>query len=97
MHQVRFETPVTIWNTVYLDAAIEQLRTDGYPVGGEDVARLSPYVRAHINVHGHYSFQLPTSTGDARCATPTTPTRRTDPACPCTTAADREFVIEIDP
>lgn len=54
---------ITLWNTVYLDAAIEQLRTDGYPVRGEDVARLSPYVRAHINVHGHYSFQLPDLNG----------------------------------
>ena len=25
----------------------------------EDVARLSPFVREHLNVHGHYSFLLP--------------------------------------
>jgi hypothetical protein len=24
-----------------------------------DVARLSPYMRRHINFHGHYSFALP--------------------------------------
>jgi hypothetical protein len=31
-------------------------RDHGYEVRDEDVARLSPYMRAHINVHGHYSF-----------------------------------------
>ncbi|MGH9011390.1 MAG: Tn3 family transposase [Acidimicrobiia bacterium] len=49
---------VTFWNTVYLDAALNKLRADGYSLRPEDVARLSPYVRRHINVHGHYSFRL---------------------------------------
>lgn len=46
----------------YLDHAIEQLRADGYPVLDADVARLSPYMRRHINFHGHYSF-APTNLG----------------------------------
>ncbi|WP_279433396.1 Tn3 family transposase [Micromonospora sp. KC606] len=50
---------ITLWNTVYLDTAIKQLRATGYPILDADVARLSPYLRKHINVHGHYSFQLP--------------------------------------
>jgi TnpA family transposase len=50
---------VTLWNTVYLDRALSELRAQGYPVLDEDVARLSAYVRRHINVHGHYSFRLP--------------------------------------
>jgi len=50
---------VTLWNTVYLDRALTELRTQGYPVLDEDVARLSAYTRRHINVHGHYSFRLP--------------------------------------
>ncbi|MEU7898602.1 Tn3 family transposase [Nonomuraea sp. NPDC049152] len=50
---------VTLWNTVYLDRALDVLRAQDYPVLDEDVARLSAYVRKHINVHGHYSFQLP--------------------------------------
>ncbi len=50
---------ITLWNTMYLDAALARLRASGYPVGEEDVARLSAYVRRHLNVHGHYSFQLP--------------------------------------
>ena len=32
----------------------------------EDVVRLSPYVRRHLNVHGHYSFQLPDLVGTRR-------------------------------
>ena len=53
---------ITLWNTVYLDAIIKQLRADGYPVDDQDVARLSPYVRRHINVHGHYAFHPRTAT-----------------------------------
>jgi Tn3 transposase DDE domain len=43
---------ITLWNTVYLDHALEQLRATGYPVLDADVARLSPYMRRHINFHG---------------------------------------------
>jgi TnpA family transposase len=57
----------TLWNTVYLDAVLARLRADGYPVRDEDIARLSPYMRRHINVQGHYTFQLP-DLGDARRA-----------------------------
>ena len=35
----------------------------GFDVRGEDVARLSPSVRHHINVTGRYSFQLPEMPG----------------------------------
>lgn len=50
---------ITLWNTVYLDRALAELREQGYPVLDEDVARLSAYLRKHINVHVHYSFRLP--------------------------------------
>ncbi|MEV0395305.1 Tn3 family transposase [Polymorphospora rubra] len=56
----------TLWNTVYLDTAIKQLRASGYPVLDADVARLSPYLRKHINVHGQYSFKLPELGGARR-------------------------------
>jgi len=45
-----------LWNTVYLDRILQRLRDCGFEVRDEDVARLSPYMFAHINVHGHYSF-----------------------------------------
>lgn len=57
---------VTLWNTVYLDHALTALREQGYPILDTDVARLSAYVRKHINVHGHYSFQLPDLAGGRR-------------------------------
>ncbi len=52
-------TCVVLWNTVYIDTALQQLRAQGYPIKDEDVARLSPFMRKHINVHGKYSFALP--------------------------------------
>jgi hypothetical protein len=30
-----------------------------YPLREEDAARLSPFVRKHLGVHGTYSFALP--------------------------------------
>lgn len=48
---------VTLWNTAYLDRALGELQSQGYPVLDADVTRLSAYARRHIN--GHYSFRLP--------------------------------------
>jgi hypothetical protein len=45
-----------LWNTRYLDAAVEQLRANGAPVREEDVARLSPLRHAHLNCLGRYAF-----------------------------------------
>lgn len=54
---------VVLWNTSYINAALEQRRAQGVPVLNEDIARLSPFVRHHLNVHGKYSFLLPESAG----------------------------------
>ncbi|MEV4477885.1 hypothetical protein [Nonomuraea sp. NPDC049504] len=40
------------------DQALARLRA-GYPLAEEDVARLSPFGRRHINVIGTYTFALP--------------------------------------
>ena len=50
---------VVLWTTVYLNAAITQLKAQGYPVREEDAARLCPFVRKHLGVHGTYSFAPP--------------------------------------
>jgi hypothetical protein len=50
---------LVLFNTRYMDAAVNKLRADGFDVRDEDVARLSPFVRHHIKVLGRYSFQLP--------------------------------------
>ena len=50
---------VVLWNTIYMDAALNHLRAEGFDVRGEDVARLSPLGFEHINMLGRYAFTLP--------------------------------------
>jgi hypothetical protein len=44
-----------------MDAALAQLRIEGFPVRDEDVARLTPLGHEHINMLGRYAFTLPES------------------------------------
>ncbi|GGV00538.1 transposase [Streptomyces albospinus] len=53
-------------NPRYMDAAVTQLRADGFDVRDQDVARLAPFVRHHVNLLGRYSFQLPELPGGLR-------------------------------
>ena len=51
---------IVLWNTIYIDAALGQLRREGFPVHDEDVARLSPFIHErHINLLGRYSLAVP--------------------------------------
>lgn len=50
---------IVLWNTIYMEAVLNQLRSEGYLVGEADVARLSPLVHEHINMLGRYSFAMP--------------------------------------
>lgn len=50
---------IILWNTIYMDAAIEQLRQEGFEVRDKDLARLSPLGFEHINMLGRYIFSLP--------------------------------------
>ena len=50
---------VVLWNTIYMDAALDRLRADAFDVWPEDVARLSPLGFKHINMLGRYAFTLP--------------------------------------
>lgn len=52
---------VVLWNTIYTDAILTQLRSEGYQVQDEDAARLSPFGHEHINMLGRYSFSVPDS------------------------------------
>jgi TnpA family transposase len=52
---------IVLWNTIYMDAALSQLRAEGYSVRDEDVVRLSPLIHEHINMLGRYSFVVPES------------------------------------
>jgi TnpA family transposase len=49
---------IVLWNTLYMEAALKQLRDEGVEVRDEDVARLSPLVYQHIHFQGRYSFAL---------------------------------------
>ncbi len=49
---------VILWNTIYMDAALNRLRQQGMEIKNEDAARLSPLLYKHINMLGHYSFAL---------------------------------------
>ena len=49
---------VVLWNTMYIQKALDKLKQDGLVINEEDVARLSPLQYKHINVLGHYSFNL---------------------------------------
>ena len=50
---------VVLWNTRYLNAALNYLRQTGFVVREEDIERLSPLVSHHINFVGKYHFSLP--------------------------------------
>lgn len=49
---------VVAWNMVYMVAAIEQPRAEGYSVRDEDIAHLSPARFEHLNPYGQYLFDL---------------------------------------
>ncbi|MGH1349024.1 MAG: Tn3 family transposase [Nannocystales bacterium] len=57
---------IVLFNTRYMNAALEKLRVDGFPVDEQDVARLSPLMRKHINIQGHYAFAVPNLGGRLR-------------------------------
>ena len=52
---------VILWNTTYIQDALEALRAVGKDVLDSDVARLSPLLSQHINFSGTYHFNLPAS------------------------------------
>jgi TnpA family transposase len=49
---------IILWNTLYMDRALTDMRQRGMTVLPEDVARLSPIGHEHVNVYGKYSFTL---------------------------------------
>lgn len=57
---------VVLFNTRYLQAAVDELTRQGRRVSDEDIARLSPFVRAHVNTQGRYSFARPQLRGKLR-------------------------------
>jgi TnpA family transposase len=50
---------ITLWNTIYLERALEHLRIQGRRIEPEDAARLSPLQHKNHNFLGRYPFALP--------------------------------------
>ena len=49
---------VIVWNTVYMQAAIDELRRQGYTVNEDDFVHLSPVRFQHINRYGKFRFDV---------------------------------------
>ena len=49
---------VTLWNTIYIEKALNHLKKKGFEVTQEDLSRISPLQHEHINFMGHYSFTI---------------------------------------
>jgi TnpA family transposase len=45
---------IVLWQTVYMQAALDHLATRGYPLDPADIARLSPLGHPTINLNGRY-------------------------------------------
>lgn len=50
---------MVLWNTLYMDQALQHLKTTGVAILPADVARLSPLEHRTINLLGRYTFTLP--------------------------------------
>jgi hypothetical protein len=50
---------IVLWNTIYTEAVLGQLRKEGYPVNKEDQAQLSPLIHEHINTQARHSVSMP--------------------------------------
>lgn len=49
---------IILWNTVYMQEIIKQLRKDGYYISDDDLKHLGPVRHEHINPYGHYTFNV---------------------------------------
>jgi hypothetical protein len=67
---------IILWNTLYINAALDQLVGEGYSIQPKDVARLSPLVFEHINLLGRYAFTVPDLGGEGPASAPPQSGRR---------------------
>lgn len=49
---------IVLWNTLYMNRAIEHLKATGVDVREEDIKRLTPLGHEHMRLTGHYDFTL---------------------------------------
>ena len=60
---------IVLWNTLYMDLALNHLRAQGYEVREEDVQRIWPLSYKHINFLGRYFFTLPENIANGQLRT----------------------------
>jgi hypothetical protein len=49
---------ITVWNTVYMQAVLDQLNSEGYEVNENDVKQLFSARSEHIYIYGKYYFNV---------------------------------------
>lgn len=57
---------VILWNTIYIEKAVNYLKQTDFLVRDEDIAKLSPLGHSHLNVLGDYSFKLQDNVGNGK-------------------------------
>lgn len=50
---------IALWNSTYIQAALDRLAREGWDISRRDTARISPLAFKHINFLGRYAFHLP--------------------------------------
>ncbi|PQQ31343.1 hypothetical protein C6H64_06955 [Photorhabdus luminescens] len=50
---------IVLWNVIYMNATVQQLRREGYPVRDENMEKVVSVQYGHINMQGRYSFTVP--------------------------------------
>lgn len=50
---------IVLWNTLYIQQALDELASRGEVIADEDIKRLSLLMSGHVNLLGHFSFSLP--------------------------------------
>jgi TnpA family transposase len=49
---------IVVWNTLYMQKAVEQLRSEGFEVRDEELSHIWPSRYQHVNVFGRYTFPM---------------------------------------
>ena len=70
---------IIVWNTVYTQRVLDELRAAGELITTSEIERISPLAHQHIHLYGHYPFDLATRPGGHR---PLRPPERHRPAEP---------------
>jgi hypothetical protein len=50
---------IVLWNTIYMEAALEEIHKAGCTVNESDKKRLSPLGHKHLTILGQYFFNMP--------------------------------------